>query len=56
MKLRQGGATRGKWRIPDGKGGEWCVFMFRAPKVVAPARVDYGPRRLDTKEQASIMY
>jgi hypothetical protein len=33
-------ATRGKWRIPDGKGGEWCVFMFGAPKVVAPACVD----------------
>jgi hypothetical protein len=40
MKLRQGGATREKWRIPDGKGGEWCVFMFEALKVVAPARVD----------------
>jgi hypothetical protein len=40
MKSRPGGATRGKWRMPDGKGGEWCVFMFRAPKVVAPARVD----------------
>jgi hypothetical protein len=35
-KLRQGGATRGKWRIPDEKGGEWCVFMFGAPKVVDP--------------------
>jgi hypothetical protein len=34
--LRQGGATRGKWRIPDEKGGEWCVFMFGAPKVVDP--------------------
>jgi hypothetical protein len=32
--------TRGKWRIPDGKGGEWNVFIFRAPKVVALAGVD----------------
>jgi hypothetical protein len=31
------GATRGKWRIPDGKGGERSVVMFRAPKVVSPA-------------------
>jgi hypothetical protein len=37
MKLRPSGATRGKWRILDGKGSEGCVFMFRAPKVVAPA-------------------
>jgi hypothetical protein len=29
------GATRGKWRIADGKVGEWSIFMFRAPKVVA---------------------
>ena len=35
--MRPGGATRGKWRIPDGKGGEWNVVMFGAPKVVAPA-------------------
>jgi ribonuclease HI len=41
MNMRPDGATRGKWTIPDGKGGEWCVFMFRAPKVVAPAT----PRR-----------
>ena len=40
VNLRPGGATRGKWRIPDGKGGEWNVFMFGAPKVVAPACVD----------------
>jgi hypothetical protein len=39
MKLRQGRETRGKWRILGGKGGEWNVFMFRALKVVAPARV-----------------
>jgi hypothetical protein len=38
--LRPGEATRGKWRILDEKGGEWCVFMFEAPKVVAPACVD----------------
>jgi hypothetical protein len=37
LKLRPGGATRRKWRILDGKGGEWCVFMFEALKVVAPA-------------------
>jgi uncharacterized protein YndB with AHSA1/START domain len=36
IELRPGGATRGKWRISDGKGGEWNVFMFRALKVVAP--------------------
>jgi hypothetical protein len=40
LKLRSGGATRGKWRILDGKGGEWCVFMFEDPKVVASARVN----------------
>jgi hypothetical protein len=38
MKMRLGKATRGKWRILDGKGGEWCVFMFRALKVVAPPK------------------
>jgi uncharacterized protein YndB with AHSA1/START domain len=36
LELRLGGATRGKWRIPDGKVGEWNIFMFRALKVVAP--------------------
>jgi hypothetical protein len=35
--MRPGGATRGKWRIPDGKDGERSVVMFGAPKVVAPA-------------------
>jgi hypothetical protein len=40
MKVRQGGAARGKWRISYVKGGEWCVFMFRAPKVVAPTLID----------------
>jgi hypothetical protein len=39
-KLRPGRATRGKWRIPDGKHSEWCVFMFGARKVVAPAYVN----------------
>jgi hypothetical protein len=34
--MRPGGAIRGKWRILDGKGGEWCVFIFGAPKVIAP--------------------
>jgi hypothetical protein len=34
-----GGAIREKWEIPDGKVDEWKVFMFRAPKVVAPAWV-----------------
>jgi hypothetical protein len=33
-------ATRRKWRIPDEKGGEWCVFIFRAPKMVALTCVD----------------
>jgi hypothetical protein len=36
MNMRPVGATRGKWRIPDGKVGEWTVFMFRALKVLAP--------------------
>jgi hypothetical protein len=40
LYVRPGGSTRGKWRIPDAKDGEWNVFMFRAPKVVAPACVD----------------
>jgi hypothetical protein len=29
-----------KWRIPNGKVGDWSVVMFRAPKVVASAYVD----------------
>jgi hypothetical protein len=40
LELRQGRATRTTWRIPDGKGGEWNVFMFEALKVVAPACVN----------------
>jgi hypothetical protein len=40
LYVRPGGATREKWRIPNGKGGEWNVLMFGAPKVVAPACVN----------------
>jgi hypothetical protein len=40
FKIRPGGATRGKWRIPDGKVREKYVVIFRAPKVVAAACVD----------------
>jgi hypothetical protein len=38
--MRLGGATRGKWRILDGKVRERSVVMFRALKVVAPACVN----------------
>jgi hypothetical protein len=38
--LRLGRPTREKWRISDGKVGEWSVFMFGAPKVVAAACVN----------------
>jgi hypothetical protein len=34
------GATREKWRIPDGKVGKRFVVMFEASKVVALACVD----------------
>jgi hypothetical protein len=34
--MRPGGATREKWRIPDGKVGERSDVIFKAPKVVAP--------------------
>jgi hypothetical protein len=40
LELRQGRATRTNWRIPDGKGREWNVFMFGALKLVAPAYVN----------------
>jgi hypothetical protein len=50
-KLRPGGATRGKRRIPNGKVGEKSVVMFRALKVVAPTYVNEGPRRLSPEEQ-----
>jgi hypothetical protein len=33
--MRPGGATRGKWRIPDRKVGERYVVMFGASKVVS---------------------
>jgi hypothetical protein len=33
-------AIREKLRIPDENVGVWSVFMFRAPKVVAPTYVD----------------
>jgi hypothetical protein len=49
MKLRQCGAIRGKRRILNQKGGEWCVFIFEAPKVLAlimsiKDRVDWALR------------
>jgi hypothetical protein len=34
--MRPGRAIREKWRMTDGKVGEWSVFMFEALKVVAP--------------------
>jgi hypothetical protein len=34
--MRPDGATREKWRIPDVNVRERSIFMFRAPKVVAP--------------------
>jgi hypothetical protein len=40
FNMRPSGATRGKWRILDGKVSEWSVFMFGALKLVAPACVD----------------
>jgi hypothetical protein len=54
--MRPGRATRGKWRTKDEKVGEWFVFKFGAPKVVAPACVDYGPHQLGLVDQALIMY
>jgi hypothetical protein len=38
--LRLGGATRRKWRLPDGRVSEWAVFMFGVLKVVAPTYVN----------------
>jgi hypothetical protein len=32
FKMRPGGAVRGKWRIPDGKKGEWCDLIFGASR------------------------
>jgi hypothetical protein len=43
FNMRLGGATRGMWRIPDGKVREGSVVMFEAQKVVAPVCVDQGP-------------
>jgi hypothetical protein len=40
FNMRPNRATRGKWRIPDGKVRERFVFMFGAPKFVGPASVD----------------
>jgi hypothetical protein len=40
FNMRPGRATRGKWRIPDGKVREKSVVMFGASKVVAPACVN----------------
>jgi hypothetical protein len=36
LELSLGRATRGKWRISDGKVSEWNVFMFRALMTIAP--------------------
>jgi hypothetical protein len=30
FKMRPGGAIREKWRILDGKEGEWSDMIFRA--------------------------
>jgi hypothetical protein len=30
FKMRPGGAIRAKWRILDGKEGEWSDMIFRA--------------------------
>jgi hypothetical protein len=56
LNMRHGGVIRRKGRIPDGKGGKWCVFMFGALNVIVLACVDYGLCRLGPDEQASIMY
>jgi hypothetical protein len=36
-KLHETERAVGKWKIPYGKGGNWCVFIFGVPNVVAPA-------------------
>jgi hypothetical protein len=38
--MRSGGATKGKWRITDGKVGEMSIVIFGASKVVALICVD----------------
>jgi hypothetical protein len=40
FNMRPGGATKGKWSIPDGKVRERSVIMFGAPKVVTLSCVD----------------
>jgi hypothetical protein len=32
FKMRPGGAIRGKWRILDGKEGQWSDLIFEAPR------------------------
>jgi hypothetical protein len=32
FKIRLGGAIGGKWRILDGKEGEWYDLIFEAPR------------------------
>jgi hypothetical protein len=32
FKMRPGGAIRRKWRILDGKEGEWSDLIFRASR------------------------
>jgi hypothetical protein len=32
FKMRPGGTIRGKWRIVDGKEGEWSDLIFGAPR------------------------
>jgi hypothetical protein len=32
FKMRPGWAIRGKWRILDGKEGEWSDLIFRASR------------------------
>jgi hypothetical protein len=49
---RLGRATRGKWRIPDGKGESVMDHKFRAPVVVVPTYVDKGSCRLGHLQQA----
>jgi hypothetical protein len=38
--MRSGGATKGKWRIPDGKVEERSIVIFGVSKVVALVCVD----------------
>jgi hypothetical protein len=36
FKMRSGGAIRGKWRILDGKEGEWSDLIFKASRWYPP--------------------